>query len=303
MGDRCLRWIGYCTALLIASLCLTECSVSSFPSGGTLSVATPTPLSSGVPSPSPQPPTCTPTPSPIVPPTFTLRPTLTADERQALVREMLETNGGCELPCWWGVTPSQADWQIVKNRFTGYGGFVFEIPHPTRPYDYYLKMSFDHQDGIVRSIRVIGYIFPGGKSERFAQDWHRYSLDQVLTRYGEPSQVMLEFWPNPPGPYYPYGLFVFYDHKGVLIEYGGSAIPGEPFRICPQVEGVEYLRLWLRSPGEGPALLDLADLDPVERAQMLPLEKATGMDVETFYKTFKEPDTKICLESPAEVWP
>ncbi len=302
MSERCSKWMGYYTALLVASLCLTGCSVPPLPSGGTLPVVTPTPLPSRVPSSSPRPPIYTPTPSPTAP-TFTPRPTFTADERQALVREMLETNGGCDLPCWWGVTPGQADWQTVKNRFIAYGGFVFEIPHPARPYDYYIKMSFDHQNCVVQSIRVIGYIFPGGKSERFAQDWHRYSLDQVLTRYGKPSQVMLEFWPNPPGPYYPYGLFVFYDHKGILIEYGGSAIPGEPFRICPKLEEVEYLRLWLRPPGEGPALLQLADLDPTEQAQLLPIEEATGMDVETFYKTFKEADTTGCLESPAKVWP
>jgi len=216
---------------------------------------------------------------------------------------MLETNDGCELPCWWGIVPGRSEWQAVLNRFIAYGGFAFEIPHPTRSYDYMLDLSLDHQNGVVQSIHVMSFITPGGKSDHFSQDWHRYSLDQVLTRYGQPSQVMLKLSPNPPGPYYPYSLFVFYDHLGILIRYSGSAIPGEPFRICPKLEEVEHLNLWLQPPGEGPSLLELANLDRAVLAQMLPLEQATGMDIQTFYETFREAEAAVCLESPAEVWP
>lgn len=276
----------------------TTTSVTFAPSpNATLPLATYTPL------PSPVPPTTTPLPTQASPsPTFTPYPTLTAEERYAFVREMLKTNAGCELPCWWGVVPGETDWHTVLNRFRAVG-FAFDIPHPTRPYDYLLDLSFDHQNSVVQSIQVTSYISPGDKSERFAQDWHRYSLDQVLTRYGEPSQVMLELWPNPPEPYYPYRLFVFYEERGILIAYEGPAIPGETLQVCPKFEQVTHLRLWLQSPGQERSLLELADLDPLEQAQMLPLEEATGMDVQTFYETFRQAGTTTCLESPAEVWP
>ncbi|MCP4538783.1 MAG: hypothetical protein GY832_16745 [Chloroflexi bacterium] len=49
---------------------------------------------------------------------------------------MLETNGGCDLPCWWGVTPGQSEWQTVMDLTETLGGFAFDMPHPDRLFDY-----------------------------------------------------------------------------------------------------------------------------------------------------------------------
>ena len=32
-----------------------------------------------------------------------------------------------------------------------------------------------------------------------------------------------------------------------------------------------------------------------------PLEETTGMDLKTFYQTYSDPDTDICIETPAEL--
>ena len=41
-------------------------------------------------------------------------------EGQKLVQELLENNGGCKLPCWWGFTPGKTTWvearQILEGR-------------------------------------------------------------------------------------------------------------------------------------------------------------------------------------------
>jgi len=49
--------------------------------------------------------------------------------------------------------------------------------------------------GVVKAVDVDRASRSGGASEQFAQDWARYSIDQVLTRYGEPSQVRLSCVP------------------------------------------------------------------------------------------------------------
>jgi len=276
--------------------------------------ATPTRLPSPVPSTLIPSPTHTPAPPPITP-----RPTRTAEEEQAFVREMLETNGGCELPCWWGITPGKTTWQEVRERLgfyydggisrpsgmryheTAYGDVLYP---PPPPYGYSIYIGFTERDGIVQSIEVFADALHTKFPQRFAQDWHRYSLDQVLTRYGEPSQVMLELWPNPPAPPPYYQLFVFYEHRGILIAYDGLAVVNETAQVCPgRLEEVLSIEMWLQSPDRGIPLLQMADLDPAEQAQMLPLEEATGMDVQTFYETFRQAGTGACLESPVEVWP
>ena len=43
---------------------------------------------------------------------------LEPDEMQAYVREMLQTNGGCELPCWWGIIPGKTSWKEMQAAFT-----------------------------------------------------------------------------------------------------------------------------------------------------------------------------------------
>src|SRR3972149_10258120 len=38
-------------------------------------------------------------------PSLTALPTLDAVEAEKMLQSMLYQNGGCELPCWWGITP------------------------------------------------------------------------------------------------------------------------------------------------------------------------------------------------------
>lgn len=54
--------------------------------------------------------TVTPATSPI--------PTLSLAEKETIALEYYMTNGNCELPCWWGIVPGEAEWQSVKSFFS-----------------------------------------------------------------------------------------------------------------------------------------------------------------------------------------
>lgn len=43
-------------------------------------------------------------------PTWTPLPTLDQADKQRLVSDLLSTNGGCRLPCWWGLIPGKTNW-------------------------------------------------------------------------------------------------------------------------------------------------------------------------------------------------
>jgi len=235
---------------------------------------------------------------------------------------MLETNGGCELPCWWGITPGETIWQAVKDQFGLYYGRGDTQPDgtvyhygptyglsPGRIFDYYIEHTFVERDGIVQSIEVIGSVVKGdpdlgGGSSHFAQDWRCYSLDQVLTRYGEPSQVRISFVPPIALGAFPYyNLALVYDHLGFFVSYEGLAVY-EPsvMRVCPRLEEVTLVFLQLQVPRPNESVLG-----PQEEYPFPTLEEATGMNVETFYgtfyETFRNVDSNVCLESPAEMWP
>jgi hypothetical protein len=51
-------------------------------------------------------------------PTPTSYPRLEESEAQARVAELLETNGGCLFPCWWGIVPGTTTWEEVHAQLS-----------------------------------------------------------------------------------------------------------------------------------------------------------------------------------------
>jgi hypothetical protein len=260
--------------------------------------SSPSPVPSPTPTLTPVPATPTRTPRPTRTPTPTPLPTRTTDEQRALMVEMLETNGGCELPCWWGVTPGQSDWQAVRDYFQTHRLWTLDMPHPDRLFDYCIGFDFSEKDGLVESIEVNSEVFRGATSERFARDWRCYSPDQILNRYGVPSQVYLQLVPliERDSPVY-YVLNLVYDELGFYITYLGPATDEPPtMRFCPRFQEVTQIGLYLKSPQPGQSIMGSA-------VRMRTLEEATGMDVATYYETFGDPASEVCLESPSDIWP
>ena len=309
------RWlfIGFLASLAACQAPVAPIRASSVPST-TITVVSPTvyPRSTYTPTPRPTVPTNTPSVSPApVSPAATPHPTLTAEEQHTLVRELMQSNGGCELPCWWGIVPGQSEWQDIWDRFQRYGlrgkdyYFGFSFMRPGQIQDSCIRLRFVVRDGIVEGIQVEGQ-WLNSVSEYFAQDWQRYSLDNVLRRYGQPSQVLISLAVGLEGGA-GYGLLLLYDHLGIAISYGSfsaTVIQGEPLRIrvCPRHEEVFGIILWLQSPQEKTSLLQQAP-PYFEISGFRPLEETVGMSLEDFYEVFKNPDSGVCLEGPPTWWP
>jgi len=220
---------------------------------------------------------------------------------------MLVTNGDCELPCWWGITPSETTWQEVRDRLGLYYGQGYSRPGGVRlyevdygdriypyppPYGYHIHIEFTEQDGIVQSIRVRSNLVRDTTPERFAQDWQRYAPYQVLVRYGEPLQVNLHIVPWTPE----YTLGLAYEHLGFDIVYGGTPTRISPttMRVCFDFAKVNFMYLELESPQPE---------ETTHEGTARPLEEVTEMDIETFYALLRDPGSEICFETPTELWP
>jgi len=119
-----------------------------------------------------------------------------------------------------------------------------------------------------------------------------------------------------------YTIGVVYDDLGILILYTGE-IPDEPSRvegedivaICPTQNRPTEIGLWLTDPAANPSVSDAfaqfgyiyPDPHPfyrttsLERARATSLEQATGMNLETFYNAYLNPDTPTCLEASGKL--
>jgi hypothetical protein len=245
-------------------------------------------------------------------------PTLTIDEEQSLVLNLLKENGGCRLPCWWGFTPGKTSWQAIQTFLASSGKIAmkfsnsyltnysvkFEIPQ----HDVQLGQVYNVTNGILDMIwvgvgTVRNYNSVYGDTQ-FARDLRAYTLPQMLDTYGRPTEVFLKTYSSTPEGWIPFQLLLFYPQQGILVRYYGPALQkGQQIVICPQQSDIT---LWLWSPERTMSLEDIANMGqefPVEEVpEFRSLEEAAGMSVEQFYQSFGQPNSKTCLETPAELW-
>lgn len=265
--------------------------------------------------------------TPVLPADFSriLRP-----EEDAPLLELLTTNSGCELPCWWGITPGVTPMQDVQALFASYGKamgiwnvdgtVVYEMGlwgrHDPQPLDYVVRHKFTVQDGIVSTIYVRGtppvyfYGWGDGPSPRFrmegelpalmhshylTQDWQRYSLFSMLAHFGVPVQVVLHYNHQLCGNEYLLGIA--YDDLGVFIQYNGEARhENDTVVICPSLEEATNFHLVLTTPDSG---IEFADyMTRGYWGAPASLEAIGSMSPDIFYRTYVDPATSVCITVP-----
>jgi hypothetical protein len=273
---------------------------------------------------------------------------MTPEEEDDFLVDMLTPDEDCELPCWWGITPGITTWQDAQQAFLSYGkdigislhlagypddegdyippfeGYSHEVSLFGRraqyPFDYVVEHTFYEHGGTVQLLEVIGHALGGytwynsgwSTSQVFSREWHYYSLDQILARYGQPTQVLLHYWPYEGALY---SLAVLYEDEGIMVAYVGP-VHGEdtgenPYQldtitICPTTDLITDINLWLKSPDLDDSLAQIYDkwqlgegyyTLPFSEDRSPNLEDVTDMSLEEFYYTFLDPTTTICIQA------
>jgi hypothetical protein len=238
-------------------------------------------------------------------PLSTLSPTSAVD----FVTRLLGANGGCRLPCWWGLEPGTTTWQAAQQMLSTFAdrldrgdtGYVSEGEKSylatSYSFSYHLseQLHGGAQIGIWNGIVTIIYVSPGNTLVAF-------KLHQVLEDYGKPEAVLLQTTASAPEPHLPFLLLLDYRRERFMVAYETEAEKrGDTLRGCPQAIAPS---LWVWSP-------DLHMTDQRMQFEVLgvdlgvklrSLEEVTGTNVDAFYQTFKEPNSPACIETPASLW-
>jgi hypothetical protein len=307
---------------LIFMALVSSCAQSTV-SVTTSSSATPSlPARSATPTPTPLP-----TNSPVPAPTSTMIPTLPVEDAQARLLDLLANNGGCPLPCLWGIVPGESSFQEAKAILAPIGSLSLSVYlNPPGPGDItprfiegdleiYNRLAFltDPAHNIVnrvafnaeahRLLKEGGYedIFD---SRFFGERVSAYALSHVLTEQGIPSSVMISTFGGPltRGGRGGFDILLLYPDQGILVNYTTEMhFVGPNVRGCPVNAHVE---MELYPPGQSDSFFEsLKQTDwAVKMDGYRPLEEVTSMSVEEFYQTFREP-TNECLETPSKFWP
>lgn len=261
-------------------------------------------------------PTAQPTRTPTQRPTNTPRPTRTAtwtpvptlnpqDAKKAML-DLYADNGGCELPCWWGIMPGVTSWAEANNILGPLGEVSatrrswgvqldYRLPAPKEIYDFnigYLEPDLIVRDGVVGEI---------GINIRWTEESFDHSLAGMLSTFGQPQEILLDAYSEPIG-FEMGGMLLLYPDEGILVQIASQVNrEGDLLRICPQeiIEPTPTIYLW--TPGQKLALSRIFDSLKIKRLR--PLETASELSIDLFYETYHTENVNECFNTPIELWP
>ena len=246
-------------------------------------------------------PTLTQKPEPI----WTLPATLSAQDATFKVNELLQTNRGCRLPCWWGITPGRTRWEearnilfpLAKSVYDSYGeeGEFFPglLAYYSADGNRFFEQDYTVRNGVVQAIKIkVPY------KSSFAEP------KGILTSYGMPDEVYIganEYAPGADREQY-FSVVLYYTKQRIFAYYGGGFQPVQfdpLLRICfPEIEYAE-LHLW------GPTYSFGQTRDSVFEEhgnKFQSLETVTELTIDDFFKIFTNSAEVPCFETPAEKW-
>jgi hypothetical protein len=221
---------------------------------------------------------------------------------KANVAELLKTNGGCSLPCWWGIEPAETSYTTAFNKLSFLTSFIavkksdesgsldaeFRFPVPETISSRELTITYKVEHEIIQLIEVN----PG--------QVHQYRFSQLLKDYGDPEEVWVEGLIDPTSNN-PFTIFFYYRINGIVATFWVDATDkGDKLQVCPGSLPPTILILW--EPDGIESFIDFTgktyDLAYVkkEKRSLISLEQATE-------QTLVEISESNCFETPKESWP
>lgn len=250
-------------------------------------------------------------------PTITPLATLPPDDAYKTITTLIQVQDQCALPCWFGITPGQSNFDDANNYFSQFSeiGHIslssnrisLRVNFPT----YYLTAQvYSMSSGKVAYLRVTApttlirdqmWIYG---DPAYVEMWHGYFLPALFTKYGMPGKVFLdttrlqaESTTN-----YAFVVWVVYPDQGFLIRYQGVNVKvGNNIRICPLQSDLSIISWRTETSTYEGYIKD--DMAPGISLGPQPLEAVTDFNVESFYDRFKNAHPGTCFDTPASHWP
>ena len=225
------------------------------------------------------------------------------------IREMYATNGGCELPCFWGIKPGQ-EVDSVLNRFSPYigdytgkddDGFNIVI-NPPQDIDLFSRKEWKIyvriQDNLVKTV--------AGDAD-YINSFADQDLRSLLSSLKSPDEIWVEIYTEmDPNPWYRIALF--YQEKGIRVGWRGSLqdttvsenrITGTicPRSIVNEIDMISYIPPYFVSwlPDEDLSFHEFNEKYAVIEPYYLLTDQNSDVDVENFYETYIDTDVNNCF--------
>lgn len=263
--------------------------------------------------------------------TLTTLPTLSPEQAQAVILDWLENNGDCRLPCIWRLEPGETTTEMRRDLLALFGqvqGDNFLISRRSEDrnpgaigYAYqsdsshylFVHLDFYEEGGRVKYLSLFTDSTENDIRMFDDADYKRltryYSLSQILTNYGQPSDIYLATWPYDPftkSDYEPFIIVLVYSELGFRVEYVFEAEKLDDKIIGCPANSVLTITTW--QPKADISLQEIASIgigyefNKSSFKYFKPIDEVTSMDIDKFYNSFIIQGEETCITTPAEIW-
>jgi hypothetical protein len=264
-------------------------------------------------------------------PSPTAFPTLSPEQAQATILKWLENNGNCRLPCIWGLESVRTTTERRRELLASFGQvqgekFIISLRSEDKApgalgYAYqsdsshhlFVHLDFYEENGRIKYLSLFTdsakdniRIFDDADYKKLTR---YYSLSQILTNYGAPSDIYLATWPYDPftkSDYEPFIIVLIYSELGFRVEYVFEANKlNDKITGCP-ANSVLTITTW--QPNADISLQEIASIgigyefNKSSYKYFKPIGEVTTMDIDKFYDTFINQGEETCITTPAEFW-
>jgi hypothetical protein len=238
-------------------------------------------------------------PSPTI--TLTIQPsqTLTRTATNTLELPTTEQVRECRLPCWWGITPGVTTWDNALKTLEQLKENFKEIN--VSGVDNYIQIDLLEDGGYVWFRRNDTGVIDGIKLSTSPSKSMEYY--ELMTEYGEPSDVYLFAYQHFQGDYPPASVILYYADKGILAKYEFAAKLDETTNIitvCPKPTSQE---LWFRPNGTKYSQSDISQNTLGDGPSIIKIDETTSLSKQDFFTLYKDKNQTKCFETPASLWP
>jgi hypothetical protein len=201
-------------------------------------------------------------PPPTLTSTITPMPTYSPDEAELILAEMMQTNGNCSVPCFWGIIPGQTPideavgFLTALSRSFGDDEIVQAVGNDTIysfSFNFYKESEIMIYVSLTRRNNGLVNLFARPDSGYYMPPdnvWLGFRPETVLKKFGAPSRVGFYIVTGAEGHGY-YGMLIYYSQT--VIEYIYPKYISYPMiksgntKICPLTDGASWFEYWLGS--------------------------------------------------------
>lgn len=205
----------------------------------------------------------------------------------------------CRLPCWWGITPGVTTWDNALKTLEQLKENFKEIN--VSGVDNYIQIDLLEDGGYAWFRRNDTGVIDGIKlSTSPLRSMEYYEL---MTEYGEPSDVYLFAYQHFQGEYPPASVILYYAGEGILAAYEFAAKLDETTNIitvCPTPTSQE---LWLDPKGTEYSQREISQTVLGDGPTVMQIGEATSLTKHDFYLRYKDKNQTQCFKTPALLWP